>query len=111
MKTRVEFRSKKFPPYEGEQEEINPGLWGKRLAEYLKQEFTQIGIETEGIITKTGVASYRSRMSSSISRWHVATNTVTTKCSSALSIPVPRSFANGSRRSIRPRQLVGFLEH
>jgi hypothetical protein len=33
MKTQVEFRSSKFPPYEGEEEQINPGLWGKRLAE------------------------------------------------------------------------------
>jgi hypothetical protein len=28
MKTQVEFRSSKFPPCEGEEEEINPGLWG-----------------------------------------------------------------------------------
>lgn len=35
MKTFAEFRSSKFPPYEGEEEQINPGLWGKRLAEYL----------------------------------------------------------------------------
>ncbi len=35
MKTFVEFRSSKFPPYDGEEEQINPGLWGKRLAEYL----------------------------------------------------------------------------
>ncbi len=33
MKTQVEFRSSKFPPYDGEHEQINPGLWGKRLAE------------------------------------------------------------------------------
>jgi len=33
MKTQVEFRSSKFPPYEGAQQQINPGLWGKRLAE------------------------------------------------------------------------------
>ena len=33
MKTQVEFRSSKFPPYEGEEEQINPGFWGKRLAE------------------------------------------------------------------------------
>ena len=33
MKTFAEFRSDKFPPY-GEDELINPGLWGKRLAEY-----------------------------------------------------------------------------
>ncbi len=38
MKTQVEFRSGKFPACEGEEEQINPGLWGKRLAEYLQQK-------------------------------------------------------------------------
>ncbi len=46
METQVEFRSSKFPPYEGEEEEINPGLWGKRLAEYLAQTLSGHGIET-----------------------------------------------------------------
>ena len=46
MKTQVTFRSKKFPPYEGEEEQINPGLWGKRLAEYLVEHLTGTGIET-----------------------------------------------------------------
>jgi hypothetical protein len=47
MKTHVEFRSTKFPPYEGEEEEINPGLWGKRLTEYLAKELAERGIETD----------------------------------------------------------------
>jgi hypothetical protein len=47
MKTRVEFRSKKFPPYEGEEEQINPGLWGRRLAEYLVQKLAEKGINTK----------------------------------------------------------------
>jgi trehalose-6-phosphatase len=47
MQTQVEFRSSQFPPYEGEEEEINPGLWGKRLAEYLTQKLAERGIETE----------------------------------------------------------------
>lgn len=46
MKTRVEFRSSKFPPYEGEEEEINPGLWGRRLAEYLASELAGMGFGT-----------------------------------------------------------------
>jgi hypothetical protein len=50
MKTHVEFRSKKFPPYEGEEELINPGLWGKRLAEYPVQNLAQRGIQTQEII-------------------------------------------------------------
>lgn len=49
MKTQVEFRSTKFPPYEGEQEEINPGLWGRRLTEYLAQQLAAKGIETDGM--------------------------------------------------------------
>jgi hypothetical protein len=44
MKTMVEFKSDKFPPYAGEEEEINPGLWGKRLAEYLQENLPHHGI-------------------------------------------------------------------
>jgi len=44
MKTQVEFKSDKFPPYDGEEEEINPGLWGKRLAEYLQDNLPSHGI-------------------------------------------------------------------
>lgn len=50
MKTQVEFRSSKFPPYEGEEEEINPGLWGKRLTEYLAKELAEHGIETDEMV-------------------------------------------------------------
>ena len=52
MKTQVEFRSSKFPAYEGEEEQINPGLWGKRLAEYLVQKLTEKGITTDGMIAE-----------------------------------------------------------
>jgi hypothetical protein len=50
MNTHAEFRSKKFPPYDGDEELINPGLWGKRLAEYLVQKMAERGIETEKIV-------------------------------------------------------------
>lgn len=49
MRTQVEFKSDLFPAYPGEEEEINPGLWGKRLAEYLQAKLTEFGVETEGI--------------------------------------------------------------
>jgi len=52
VKTQVEFRSSKFPPYEGEEEQINPGLWGKRLAEYLVQKLAERGIETEEMVAE-----------------------------------------------------------
>lgn len=52
MKTQVEFRSSKFPPYEGEEEQINPGLWGKRLAEYLVQHLAARGIETGEMVAE-----------------------------------------------------------
>jgi hypothetical protein len=43
MLTYVEFRSEAFPPYDGESEEINPGRFGKRLAEYLSAELGRRG--------------------------------------------------------------------
>lgn len=46
MRSHVEFRSNKFPAYEGEEEQINPGLWGKRLAEYLQPKLREQGITT-----------------------------------------------------------------
>jgi len=52
MKTQVEFRSSKFPAYEGEEEQINPGLWGKRLAEYLVIKLAEKGIATDEIIAE-----------------------------------------------------------
>jgi len=52
MNTHVEFRSFKFPPYEKEEEEINPGLWGKRLTEYLVTKLAERGIETEEMIVE-----------------------------------------------------------
>jgi len=52
MKTHVEFKSDKFPPYEGEEERINPGVWGKRLAEYLVEKLKERGTKTEEIIAE-----------------------------------------------------------
>ena len=49
MRTHVEFRSSKFPAYPGEEEEINPNLWGKRLAEYLLERLPTKGILVEDI--------------------------------------------------------------
>jgi hypothetical protein len=52
MKTVVTFRSAKFPPCGGEEEEINPGLWGKRLAEYLVAALAGKGIGTDEAIAE-----------------------------------------------------------
>lgn len=52
MKTQVAFRSAKFPPYEGEEAQINPGLWGKRLAEYWVQMLAEKGIEPGEMIAE-----------------------------------------------------------
>lgn len=49
MKTSVEFRSNKFPPETNEEEQINPGLWGRKLAAYLRQKLVARGIETNDI--------------------------------------------------------------
>jgi hypothetical protein len=47
VQTQVEFRSDRFPPYDGEEELINFGLWGKRLAEFLCDGLRGQGFETE----------------------------------------------------------------
>lgn len=52
MKTQVEFRSSKFPPYEGEEARINPGLWGQRLAEYLVLKLGEHAIETGEMVAE-----------------------------------------------------------
>lgn len=46
METFVEFRSSKFPAEPGEEAQLNPGVWGKRLAEYLVQHLERHGIAT-----------------------------------------------------------------
>jgi|SRR5579864_1589837 len=47
MLTHVEFRSDLFPPVEGEEKLINPGLWGKRLADFLRKGLREEGFETK----------------------------------------------------------------
>jgi len=57
MKTHVEFRSSSFPACDGEEDEINPGRWGKRLAQYLKSKIEDENIPTDEIYTEDwGVA-------------------------------------------------------
>jgi hypothetical protein len=46
MLTHVEFRSDKFPPYHDEAQ-INPDLWGKRLAEFLRDGLRAEGFQAE----------------------------------------------------------------
>lgn len=47
METHVTFKSSKFPPCDGEEEQLNPGVWGKRLAEYLASALAEAGIGAE----------------------------------------------------------------
>jgi hypothetical protein len=46
MLTHVEFRSDSFPALEGEEKLVNPGLWGKRLADFLRKKLPGEGFET-----------------------------------------------------------------
>ena len=46
MRTHVQFVSEAFPPYAGEQDDINPGIWGKRLAEFLASQLPKHGVTT-----------------------------------------------------------------
>ena len=52
MLTYVEFKSVAFPPYDGESEEINPGRFGKRLAEYLSAELSRRGEDVGKLVTQ-----------------------------------------------------------
>jgi hypothetical protein len=45
--TYVEFRSDRFPAYNGEEQQINPDLCGKRLAEFLCTRLLAEGVQTE----------------------------------------------------------------
>lgn len=45
MRTQLEFVSDAFPAYPGEEESINPAIWGQRLAEFLVEELPRQGVE------------------------------------------------------------------
>lgn len=46
MQTQVRFVSDQFPPHPREEEQLNPGVWGRRLADYLATGLATRGIET-----------------------------------------------------------------
>lgn len=51
MKTRVEFKSAAFPMYPNEDTGlVNSTCWGKRLAEYIRDNLPKHGITTGGIL-------------------------------------------------------------
>lgn len=52
MKTHVEFRSDCFPAYKGEENDINPGRFGKRLAEFIATGLRSHGFETDKIVAE-----------------------------------------------------------
>ena len=52
MQTHVEFRSDSFPPYDGEEQEVNPGRYGKRLAEFLNSGLSEKGFLPGKLLAK-----------------------------------------------------------
>ncbi len=47
MRTHVEFRSSKFPlDPDDDEDEVNSGVWGKRLAKYLQERLAERSIDT-----------------------------------------------------------------
>lgn len=48
MKTHLEFRSDAFPAQPGEAEQVNPGRWGRLLADYLCAELRARGFAGQG---------------------------------------------------------------
>ena len=49
MRTHIEFLSGAFPPYESEEEEINPGKYGKRLADFLADGLKSHGFHVTAV--------------------------------------------------------------
>ncbi len=49
MKTQIEFKSTAFPAYPDEGEQVNPGRYGKRLAEFLAGALGKHGFDVQGI--------------------------------------------------------------
>ena len=52
MLSHVEFRSDAFPAYESEAEDVNPGRFGKRLAEFLVERLREKGEPAEDPIAE-----------------------------------------------------------
>ncbi|MGE4190149.1 MAG: hypothetical protein AB7G12_09630 [Thermoanaerobaculia bacterium] len=48
----MEFRSSDFGATPGEDEQINPGRWGKLLAEFLSAELASRGFEPTGLVAE-----------------------------------------------------------
>ncbi len=45
MRTQIQFHSTSFPPYESEDEQINLGVFGKRLADFLAESLPAQGFK------------------------------------------------------------------
>jgi hypothetical protein len=52
MHTLLQFTSTAFPPYPGGEEMINPGIWGKRLAEFIVSRLPDHGVVTDEFYTE-----------------------------------------------------------
>jgi len=52
MKSHVEFRSSEFPPYDCEEEQINPGRFGKRVAEFLAKGLAEAGFSIGDLVAE-----------------------------------------------------------
>ena len=48
----LSFESSAFPVAKGEDEETNPGIFGRSLAEWISSQLTQRGIATAGVIAE-----------------------------------------------------------
>ena len=49
MRAQLEFLSADFPPYPGEDQQVNPGRYGIRLAEFLSQELPAHGFPVSSV--------------------------------------------------------------
>ena len=52
MRTPVHFHSDKFLANPGEEDRVNPGLWGERLAKYVYEQLDARGVEVDDIFSE-----------------------------------------------------------
>jgi hypothetical protein len=93
MKTYVEFRSDRFPPEQSEDERINPGIYGKRLAGFLVDGLRGENFEPEEPLAETGAGPYPSgtKVSGSGTAAEIIRNIRTDSCASSNRTIAPTS--------------------
>jgi hypothetical protein len=103
MLTHLECRRDKFPPIEGEDQLVNPGVWGKRLAYYLRE-----GLHREGIEAGRTVRPLGADIAVASSESLVFAATIVRTITSGLPVIRPRLHSSRKRPLSSRNPTIGF---